>query len=276
MENHSYLVKITPVHSANEHQVFMREYDVWKQAVNTLTTLSFVADKRKTMVTIDWGNAMEILNELETYKNIERGKEKVDQATRKKLFTKRWQKWESGEDKINLTCTVLTEEKHNPEQFVKQYLFLLYLCINIAEPGAGGIAAEISALDSSKKESKNLGFYLTSEPFEHVDIPLRKLSYPSFISLNFQETWNWLEKIGIMNQSVAESNIQRAIFAMLNYCQNDSYMYPTGLLWLSIGLEALYDLPSIGISSALRERVFLTLGAPKNSKQIKRLTVDFY
>ena len=178
-------------------------------------------------------------------------------------------------DRISLLCTVATNDK-SPSQFVNQFLFLLYLGLNIAEPGSASIFAQISCLNNENSEQKDFDFAISSEPFEFIEGEIREHNYPRFCELDFSRVWKWLEINEINKQPVAKTNTQRSVFALLNSCIGENFTNPTGLLWLALGLEALYDLPSLGISSALRERIFLTLGVPENSTKVKRTLSGFY
>lgn len=268
-----FLVKFRPASGVNELQVFKREFFVWKQAVNMLSEISFLANNNETILTLDWGNAMEVLEKLDVFRTAERN---GDREILRRLTRSYMKEMAEGLDNINLVCKVSTEEKHDPSQYVKQFMRLLYLSLNITEPGSGGLFAHISPIGEVDKQQKASSISISSEPFDYVEIPFRKYDFPPFRDLNFADTWSWLEFVGVKNESIAETNVQRALFALMNSSMNDEFLSPNGLLWLILGLEALYDLPSVGIASALRERIFLVLGAPKNLKKIKHLITESY
>ena len=53
----------------------MREYEIWKQAVKLLDEVQFISNGETANLTLEWGNALEIIKEIESFNDALRNKD---------------------------------------------------------------------------------------------------------------------------------------------------------------------------------------------------------
>ena len=155
-----------------------------------------------------------------------------------------------------------------------EYLFHhIFLALNLALPGCCSfyntiIHSEDSAFD------KPLGLY-SDDLGIALDLSL-ELEWPTISLLPLQDTWRWLERLTPTPKQVAQTHVEKALFALLHVCLEEQ-ITPSRLIWLAHALEAVFDTPELGISKALRDRIFLVLGFPEqNIKRAKKAINSFY
>lgn len=179
---------------------------------------------------------------------------------------------------VSINCQVDGEkiEAGDAKKSVNNFLKLLYLALNLTEVGSAHIS-RVSVVIHNEEETKIDSFlHLPSAPFEFAELFPSDYGYPKIKRLRFIDVWNWLNELDVPNSAVAVNNTQRALFALLYSCEQE-FGSPAELIWLAHALEALFDTPPMGISKALRERIFLVLGTPdKNSREILKKINEFY
>jgi len=104
----------------------------------------------------------------------------------------------------------------------------------------------------------------------------KKYRWPTIKTIPAINTYNWLKKLDLNLKQTATNRIERVLFALLNYSYSEN-ISPVNILWLTLALESLYDIPPSSIIKTLRNRIFLVLGEPtQNSKLIKKIIDSFY
>lgn len=247
-------------------------YVAWFQAIEYFSVNPFCFGDTKTCIKFDWKDSQKILLEREEFNfGVHHKKYKdLDEII---------ESFKLLRDKhISISCQVngINLKASEARKSVNNFLKLLYLALNLAELGSAHISrVSVSIKDDEENNSESF-LHLPSEPFEFAELFPSDYGYPKIKRLKFVDVWNWLNDLDVPNTPVAVNNTQRALFALLYSCEQE-FGSPAELIWLAHALEALFDTPSMGISKALRERIFLVLGTPdNNSREILKKINEFY
>jgi len=100
----------------------------------------------------------------------------------------------------------------------------------------------------------------------------KQFGWPIIEDIEIGLVHNWLKAILKKPRQVAESTMERTLFAFLNALYGDADI--THILWLSHALEAFYKTPKEYVSRTLRNRLFNWLSAPEVDT-LRRNTVIF-
>ncbi len=155
--------------------------------------------------------------------------------------------------------------------YIENYFYYLFLGLNISSPGA-------FSLYNTKIEfaGKTIDFKLDSGYFFHGWMSAIDHGWPSIKNIPIINSMDWVQRLNIGTKQIARNRMERVLFALLNLSQQPDFS-PMSLIWLAHSLEALFDTPSESVSKVLKERIFLTLGEPKNNtKVIKKALNEFY
>ena len=177
---------------------------------------------------------------------------------------------------LYVPCKVQSPTNHigNNDYYVEYYLHQVFLALNLSSPGCCTFCGTTINRDNSPDIfSKNLELRgYAGKPFALSS----GNSWPGVSSIPLFNTWNWLQALNPNIQQVAQTKVERALFAML-CVGKESSLNPNRLMWLAHALEALFDTPDLGISKALKDRIFLVLGKPvTHSKKIRQSIDSFY
>lgn len=158
------------------------------------------------------------------------------------------------------------------KHLVSYYLSQLFLIFNMSAPGC--FDCYFSKLWSSMGNDININLSSTMW-FGYLSV-YDKYCWPNIKTIPAITTFNWLKKINLKLKQTATNSIERVLFALLNYSYGWN-ISPIKILWLTLALESLYEVPSSGIIKTLRNRIFLVVGEPtQNSKIIKKIIDGFY
>ena len=173
-------------------------------------------------------------------------------------------------------CKVQSHTDHiGPnDYYIEYFLHQVFLALNLSSPGCCTFYGTTIHRDDSPevwKISLNLnGYSGESYTLSSGDF------WPAISSIPLSDTWNWLQLLNPHMQPIAQTRVEKALFAML-YVSKNNDLNPSRLIWLAHALEALFDTPELGISKALKSRIFLLLGKPvSHSEKIKKAINSFY
>lgn len=181
-----------------------------------------------------------------------------------------------------LRCSIKGGDTFIQLGILHQYLYQIFTALNLASPGSCKFyfsRIDIGHHGEFPQYYPNT-YFIASWPFESALDLQKEFNWPELQYFNFEKVWTWLIRVFPLSHSVAESKLQKAIFALLNACTEDPVTHlPTEsqIVWLSHALEALFDAPTEQIVKILSDRIFLTLNLPNNnSKKARKLLRDFY
>ena len=149
------------------------------------------------------------------------------------------------------------------------------MVVNLAVPGTCNFS-NTTIYDYSIKpfyypSRMNLSCY----PIELAIILSRQLGWPVIKDIEMGLVHSWLKSLKLETKQVAQSRIERVLFALLNALHGNTEI--THILWLLHSLEAFYDTPVIEVVKNLRNRAFKWLSVPENNKKaIKKEFANFY
>lgn len=177
---------------------------------------------------------------------------------------------------FNVPCKVLSPTDYIGvnDYYLDFFLHQMFLALNLASPGC----CTYTKIGTHRDDLPDL----LSQSLElrgHAGKPYTLSSsdsWPSISSIPLSDTWSWLQSLNSDIHPIAQTRIERALFALL-HLGKENEVSPTRLIWLAYALEALFDTPDLGINKTLRDRIFLVLGKPTSHiKPIKKAIYSFY
>jgi hypothetical protein len=220
-----------------------------------------------------WVQASKIFSVFEFYY----GQDKI-------VITTDWSKFESQfEFSIDEADELIIHIQGNPtlmksfsEYFIIRFIEMMYITMNIAAPGTFNIfQAELKCIESNTYEMGPSNVSLSSNPFETFWETTGELNHwPKVAFMPLIEVVDWYKSLDIILKAKASTNIQRCIFALINFGKGDGPFSPANLLWITHSLEALYDTPKDAVLNTLRNRIFLFLGEPATHKNELRKKIN--
>lgn len=172
---------------------------------------------------------------------------------------------------IRTTISIFVDTTETNElivnQSIKNLSQHLFLLSNLACPG-------ILDFDGSMIKPNKERLTLSKYTFEESLTESYVRGWPTINSIPFNIAFDWYNKLGVWNKSIASTNMEKALFAIMNYCSEEK-MNPSRLIWIAHAIESLYETPHLSILNSIRERIALFLDIKEN-KQFKRKVNDFY
>jgi hypothetical protein len=260
----------------------------WNELVENLNQFTFSSSRGTIKVTIDWGDTKEFvaqseyyslkINEIKTQQDFDAYIDKFNGYVRLKS---------TGAIISNLFVKFFVYNSSNELDnfgYVINALYQIFFVMNLSAPGSCDLYLTSVRLQYSDKgfiqedlTPKEQTLWLTSSLIEGSIAIAEQLNWRVIHNVPVQKTLSWMQKNEFSESCLARSNVERAIFGMLHACSEVDGVHPTTLISLAQALEALFDTPKMGISSILRDRVFLVLGAPEeNQNKIRRAINAFY
>ncbi|MCL5773789.1 MAG: HEPN domain-containing protein [Firmicutes bacterium] len=228
-------------------------------------------------ISINWAPAMQAIQnsyQLEQFSPEQLSTGKIP----KELM--QFEKW----DKFNLRLKVTLDnldfksdvKKRELGEYLQNYLYHLFLISNLSAPGCFNLF-NTSLKNNTFLKINNSTFQLSSSSFDISWIRSIQSGWPKIKSVSLPKVLKWYNKLNLGLRQLANSRVERGLFALLHVCKGNSPPDPTDLLWLAHALEALYDAPQSSIEKTLRNRIFLVLGSPdKDSKKVEKNIKEFY
>lgn len=252
----------------------------WHELIDLLDQVTFQSSQSPVQLKIDWGDAKLFLTEAsKRVINLEdiqsRGNfEKIGSDLEE--YRQRVKDGSISEDLV-IRCSVTNPSSDKKSiEYVIHLLNMIFLAVNLASPSSCNLnPTKIRSTDNNREPSEHT-ILLQGGLFNPGQ--QEKLDWPYLEAISVKKVWDWILAQNLTNVQLSTNKIQRVIFALLNACTYRTNLSPTDdLLWLAYALESLFDTPKLGISKALRDRIFLVLGSPvENLKQIKKKIDSFY
>lgn len=103
--------------------------------------------------------------------------------------------------------------------------------------------------------------------------------WPTIFDIDISKVWAWLNSFESFGDNIGEGNIGRAV-AAITYLMKDTVSDSTksinlDIVWILLGLEALYGKGNVGLRSQLIEKAQAFLGEPTESKKKFGTVYDF-
>jgi hypothetical protein len=152
------------------------------------------------------------------------------------------------------------------------YFSEIFLIINLAAPGAMSYL-KVSPSSPSRRETLFLDGYVFDRAWSDSKLGIA----PTISPLSFGDVAIWYDSLRIGVKQLASSRVETALFSLLHACHLSTTIEPAEALWLALGLESLYQVPTALSFSVLSYRVasLFQLDAPTTSDLKKRLRIFF-
>lgn len=236
----------------NPEQITHEYLKVWKSVPEVLNTIK-VEDA---IIDISWKDTPRLITN-DVLPNAEQGKTQLA---------------------IDFTITFNDDTKtedsrlHAAKHRVNNTLLHLFIIMNLTAPGSFCCYD----YDLYRKDIDSISFL---DPLALNDAWRFSLDNDLFDikGLDLLQTLNWYQSLNIGYKQLSTNRIERAIFAILNYCTEQEISSPAGLVWLAHALESLYDSPRGSIAKTLLDRIILFLEIPaKQKSMVKEKITQFY
>lgn len=248
---------------------------VWKEACELLSAVRYSVGKGEAKIEVNWDRvaANAVVDSLLNAALYER-------VLPPEVIFKQLEELtpEQRRPRVNCTVSLSGVEKSEEVQIrtashvVELFLYDLFLLLNLAAPGSCNLAGSFkSTTDDLSIDVSLSGLFL-----ELAWVRGLEFSWPSIQTIPLSEVIHWKNSLNIGTRQIAENRTERAMFALLQVCKNDSFD-PATLLWLSHSLEALFDTPVTLIGQFLQRRIINLLNVPADKqKQVKKQCREFY
>lgn len=155
------------------------------------------------------------------------------------------------------------DESYAARQMLK-WLHDVSFAMNLASPGALSLASTAAAGEPDAVPFRSQRPLLSH--WEYPDDP----DWPTIRVLDSKDVWGWLVGLPGWSEGFATDAVTRAVLALLRLTQTGDAAEE--LLWIMIGLEALFTESDTGLLQQLKQRSQMLLGSSKRgSKQIGEL-----
>ena len=158
---------------------------------------------------------------------------------------------------------------------IEQYVFDVWLLLNFSAPGC--FSFHPKQILSDDRNSAVNDFFLEAHFFEFAWHDAAKYGWPKIGAIPLWKTVKWYDSLRIQTKQVADTRLQKAVFALLHVANSRFLGDPGDLIWLAHALEALFDTPTEGINKQLRNRICAVLDVPQEStKRVRKQINTFY
>lgn len=150
------------------------------------------------------------------------------------------------------------------------------LLANILYPGAiSAIEGYLMVNDEPAKLAGGTSPFYAEHLFGAVTAAA-DLGWPKFYSIPFVDAWEWLRHSGALCDGIGIGRLGRAI-AALSHLTTSSFESTSsvGLVWILLGLEALYSKGNVGLKEQLLGKTESILGPRTENKKVFGGVYDF-
>lgn len=183
-----------------------------------------------------------------------------------------------GVDNITVESTVqlINNNGHgvNFDHYIELALCNIFLLSNLSCPGCFNLFN--SKIEHESKLIGELNF--SNTPFEAARFISEEFTgWPELSRIPLVKVNRWYKELDIGIKQLADSNMERGLFALLHFCAESSTLSPNTTIWLMHALESLYHSPKENIGRTLQNRILLVLGEPKdNQRKIAKMIRELY
>ena len=166
------------------------------------------------------------------------------------------------------------ESKYLTKYVVLSFIDNLFICSNLSFPGILNLYKTRIFGEKDFYED----FFLGSVFFESVwEVSKTFHNWPKIQRIPLKKVFNWSKSLEINLTPIAENNIERALYSLLEISNNLSNDNPTIVVWITNALEAVYNIKSGDpIIKYLKRRIFLHLGQSEHTRKINKSINEFY
>lgn len=258
---------------------FEHKADIWLDAISLINDYNLTYEEGKQHLAIDWSSAeKDLSNFLECWKEVDTI-EIIDNNS----FQIALDKFIYGARSDFLISFEVTCSQGYFIEPVKRFLYQLYTTLNLSDLGSADfqqvtIENTVTNVNGNNSRSNPIILGLPSEGFTDAHIMSEQLEWPLLENLEFKFVWDWLYKTKICEANLGRTNLERAFFAFWNSCHIGVDGTPMELVWLTLALEAFYDIQKgDSIGETLKSRIFVFLPqSEKNSRVIRKNISAFY
>lgn len=164
---------------------------------------------------------------------------------------------------------------HIGSEEIKQKIQDLLLAINIAKYGL--ITTNRGAIFTDNVYRG--GINGTNNIFYEAAQLSESNGWPKIFEIDIATVWSWLNSLESFGNSIGEGNIGRAVgaitYLMKNTVSERNESINLDIVWILLGLEALYGKGNVGLKSQLMQKTKVFLGEPTESKKKFGAAYDF-
>lgn len=149
----------------------------------------------------------------------------------------------------------------------------LLLLANILNPGA--LSAEAGYVFIGGEHFGSTTPFFAEHLFFAVEAS-RKLGWPPIIDVDLLQGWTWLRESGALIDGIGVGHIGRALSAVSHLTTQDlTSTNSIDLVWILLGLEALYSKGNVGLKEQLLGKTEALLGPRTDNKKAFGIVYDF-
>ncbi|PHM19492.1 MAG: hypothetical protein CK604_11800 [Curvibacter sp. PD_MW3] len=147
------------------------------------------------------------------------------------------------------------------------------LLANILRPGS--LSAEHGYAFVKNKQAETTPPFFAEHLFYAVEASQR-LGWPKFFKPDLLQGWNWLRDSGALADGIGVGHLGRALAAVSHLTASDLKKTSSiELVWILLGLEALYSRSNVGMKEQLLAKTEALLGPRTENKKAFGVVYDF-
>ncbi len=163
--------------------------------------------------------------------------------------------------------------------YIRQLLYEIYLVSNLSAPGSFNLYRsfiKVPGLDPEEDPFAQTELELSEYLFEHAWHEAQNTAWIKVGFLPFADVYSWYKRFQLGLRQVANSRVEKALFALLHLGRN-SFLEPEATLWLASALEAIFDTPHGSSFHFLHKRLSTLLSLDgKQEAMLKKQLREFY
>lgn len=178
----------------------------------------------------------------------------------------------------NKYCTIDCVIEHDLKKdkigrYIAIIFFHIWRCLNLALPGILNLGNSKITVDGIDEMDLNLNSTILSNIF--TDDVFKE--YPLVHIINVSDVWEWYINVMNIADVVTTNSLERAVTGLFKLEQGQIEFNQANIVWIFLGIEALYSLNGGGILDKLRKRSSLLLDIhEKEKKGFMKILNNFY
>ncbi|MEP1489000.1 MAG: hypothetical protein ABJL44_18635 [Algibacter sp.] len=179
------------------------------------------------------------------------------------------------EIKITYDDSKHISNKENIENFIiTSFIDVLFLCLNLSLPGSMAVRTPI-IFHREFKDKINLSAGYLQNSF---DVSNKLGGWPDIKVIPLKHVVKWYNSLNIGLKIKAENDIERTLFSLLYFCNDNHFGFnPTLIVWIIQSLESFFGIKSNdSIIRTLKSRIFMHLGKTLQPKIVNKKINAFY
>ena len=199
----------------------------WEQVTKVISDVSYQVEDTIIRFSVDWGATPEY---MKVYTSDTIGNYVIDGKLNLPKF---WQ----PQQPLEITIDVQSSNEIS-DYYIKYFLFKIFLALNLSSPGCCDFyhTSSIYLGEEQLEEKLGLSTFMFGEAYQ-LSV---KQAWPSLSTISIEDTWNWIQAANPDFKRLAATNIEKALFALLQVCKDDGNLSnPDKLIWLAHALRYL-------------------------------------